>query len=80
MTKQRDWSAEGADAIIDHLMPILRAAAKTGDKANLMRVYAGALGAWHGSLQADAGPEYGPQVAEYLVQKVLKISVKDQLN
>lgn len=76
----RNWSREGADAIIEHLMPVLRAAARTGDTNSVMQVYAGALGAWHGSLQADAGPEFGPKVAELLVQKVLKISVKDQLN
>ena len=74
------WSRVGADAIIELLMPVLRAAAKTGATNNVMLAYAGALGAWHGSLQADAGPEFGPRVAELLVQKVLKISVKEQLN
>lgn len=77
---RRDWSREGADVIIAHLMPTLRAAAKTGDMANVMQVYAGALGAWHGALQADAGPEYGPQVVELLALKVLSISIKDKLN
>ncbi len=75
-----DWSREGADAIIEHLMPVLRAAAKTGVTNNVMLAYAGALGAWHGSLQADVGPEFGPRAAELLMQKVLKISVKEQLN
>ena len=65
---------------VARVMPVLRAAAKTGVTNNVMLAYAGALGAWHGSLQADAGPEFGPRVAELLVQKVLKISVKEQLN
>lgn len=76
----KDWAAAGADVVIDHLHPLFHEALKTGDMNNVMHVYAGALGAWWGALQADAGPEYGPQVAELLVRKVLGISIRDKLN
>lgn len=80
MKKPRDWSKEGADVIIDHLMPLLQAANRTGDTNDVLRVYGGALGAWWGALMADAGPEFGPQVAELLVKKMTGISLKDKLN
>ena len=80
MTAARDWSAKGADAIIDHLHPVLKEAGQTGDKDAILQAYAGALGAWWGALMADAGPEYGPQIAELLVGKMMKISLKEQMN
>ena len=76
----RKWEEAGADAFIDHAMPVIREASKTGDSANVLHAYSGVLGAWFGSLVADAGPEYAVQAADIMFAKVRALSFKDQMN
>ena len=80
MSHQWNWEKLGADAFIDHAMPVVRQASKTGESQNVLQVYAGVLGAWYGSLVADAGPEFAAEAAEILFANVLKISFKEQMN
>ena len=80
MTEERNWEADGADAFIDHAMPVIRAASKTGQAGSVMQVYSGVLGAWFGSLVADAGPEFAVEAADILFAKVRKHSFKEQMN
>jgi len=77
---ERKWETAGADAFIDHAMPVVREASKTGEANSVLQVYAGVLGAWYGSLVADAGPEFAPKVADVLFSDVRKISLKNQMN
>ena len=80
MTEERNWEADGADAFIDHAMPVIREASKTGQAVSVMQVYSGVLGAWFGSLVADAGPEFAVEAADILFAKVRKLSFKEQMN
>ena len=80
MANKRNWEEAGADAFIDHAMPVIREASKTGDSNNVLQAYSGVLGAWFGSLVADAGPEFAVQAADILFAKVLTLSFKDQMN
>ena len=77
---ERNWEEAGADAFIDHAMPVIRDASKTGNPANVMQTYSGVLGAWFGSLVADAGPEFAVEAADILFAKVRKLSFKEQMN
>lgn len=77
---ERNWEEAGADAFIDHAMPVIRDASKTGKPANVMQAYSGVLGAWFGSLVADAGPEFAAEAADILFAKVRKLSFKEQMN
>ena len=74
------WEEAGADAFIDHAMPVVRAASKTGESQNVLQVYAGVLGAWYGSLVADAGPEFAAAAADILFANVRQITFKEQMN
>lgn len=80
MPQDRDWVEAGADAFINHAMPIIREASKTGDSKNVLDVYAGILGAWHGSLTADAGPELAGEIADIMFTKMRALSFKEQMN
>lgn len=80
MANERKWEAAGADVFIDHAMPVVREASKTGESQSVLQVYAGVLGAWYGSLVADAGPEFAAEAADILFAKVRKLSFKDQMN
>ena len=80
MSTNRNWGRDGADAFIDHAMPVIREAGKHGDLDNVLEVYSGVLGAWYGSLVADAGPEFAGQAADILFAKVRKLSFKEQMN
>ena len=80
MSNESKWEAAGADAFIDHAMPIVRAASKTGESKHVLQVYSGLLGAWYGSLVADAGPEFAAEAADILFAKVRAISFKEQMN
>jgi hypothetical protein len=75
-----EWEEAGADAFIDHAMPVVRAASKTGESQNVLQVYAGVLGAWYGSLVADAGPEFAAAAADILFANVRQITFKEQMN
>ena len=44
MSNEPKWEAAGADAFIDHAMPIVRAASKTGESKHVLQVYSGVLG------------------------------------
>ena len=74
------WEDAGADAFIDHAMPVLRAASKTGEPQNVLKVYAGVLSAWYGSLVADAGKEFAVEAADILFARLQKISFEEQMN
>ena len=80
MSKEPKWDAAGADAFIDHVMPIVRAASKTGEPKHVLQVYSGVLCAWYGSLVADAGPEFAAEAADILFCKVRAISFKEQMH
>ncbi len=80
MSHQLNWEKLGADAFIDHAMPVVRQASKTGESQNVLQVYAGVLGAWYGSLVADAGPEFAAEAADILFSKVRALSFKEQMN
>lgn len=78
--EDRDWEEAGAVAFIDHAMPVIREASKTGESNNVLYAYAGVLGAWFGSLTADAGPEQAGEIADIMFQNVRAISFKEQMN
>lgn len=80
MTSEQNWEEAGADAFINYAMPVIRAASKTGDSANVLCVYSGVLGAWFGSLVADAGHEFAVEAADILFAKVRALSFKEQMN
>lgn len=78
--KSVNWQEAGADAFIEGVMPVIRKASNGGNSSDVLDVYGGALGAWYGSLVADAGPEFADQVAEILFRKTRGISFKEQMN
>ncbi len=78
MSDSSKWETEGADAFIDHAMPVIRRASHAPDASdNVLAVYSGVLGAWYGSLVADCGPDFAQKAAKILFEKVLRIDAKD---
>ncbi len=80
MTDGKKWQRAGADAFIDKVMPVMREASRTGEANNVMQAYSGVLGAWFGSLVADAGPEVALEAADIMFASVRSISFKEQMN
>lgn len=78
MSDSIKWETEGADAFIDHAMPVIRRASHSpasGD--NVLAVYSGVLGAWYGSLVADCGPDFAQKAAKILFGNVLNLDAKE---
>ena len=68
----------GAQAFVDHVMPIVREAHKAGDGDEMVMAYSGCLGALWGSLVADFGTEMAGKMLDMMVRKIKSMDRLDE--
>ena len=73
--EQAVFQDRGADAFIDHVMPVIRAVSnETQDPVSLVMTYSGCLGALFGAMVADLGQDYALQVFEMMSGQIAKMA------